>query len=273
MKQFFADNLKKFRTEKNISQEQLAQALDVSNQAVSKWECAVSYPDTEMLVSIADFFNITVDALLRENAGNSMYLNGLPDDDMIRILQCRGKRVIRYEDNTDMRMLLTINTDMLKETSSPSRLKIEIMGNADIQGDIYGDLNVKNNLNCGNVTSAIVSSTNINCGLVRTTEGITTSGNINCGNIDSKNNVSVGGNVNCGNIMSDDVSFSGNTNCCDITGNINSNGEIKCREINADNISCNKLKCKKDIHCNGSVKAEKIICDGQITRGNGQKTD
>lgn len=59
------EKLKSLRKEKNISQEKLAQYLNVSFQAVSKWENSSSYPDIELLPEIARFFGITVDELLQ----------------------------------------------------------------------------------------------------------------------------------------------------------------------------------------------------------------
>ena len=59
-----ADKLKELRSKKNISQEKLAQYLNVSFQAVSKWENGNSYPDITLLPDIAGFFGITVDELL-----------------------------------------------------------------------------------------------------------------------------------------------------------------------------------------------------------------
>ena len=59
------EKLKSLRREKNISQEKLAQFLNVSFQAVSKWENGSTYPDIELLPEIARFFGITVDALLQ----------------------------------------------------------------------------------------------------------------------------------------------------------------------------------------------------------------
>lgn len=59
------ETLKNLRKEKNISQEKLAQHLNVSFQAVSKWENSNTYPDIELLPEIARFFGITVDALLQ----------------------------------------------------------------------------------------------------------------------------------------------------------------------------------------------------------------
>ncbi len=60
----FYKKLKLLRKSKNITQEQLAGYLDVSPQAVSRWECGTACPDISMLPQIADFFEITVDELL-----------------------------------------------------------------------------------------------------------------------------------------------------------------------------------------------------------------
>lgn len=60
-----ADKLKSLRKEKNISQEKLAQYLNVSYQAVSKWENSTTYPDISLLPEIARFFGITIDELLQ----------------------------------------------------------------------------------------------------------------------------------------------------------------------------------------------------------------
>ena len=53
------------RKKKGLSQEQLADILGVSSQAVSKWENDISCPDISLLPQIADYFNITIDELLR----------------------------------------------------------------------------------------------------------------------------------------------------------------------------------------------------------------
>lgn len=58
------EKLKGLRKEKNVSQEKLAKYLNVSFQAVSKWENASTYPDIELLPELARFFGITVDELL-----------------------------------------------------------------------------------------------------------------------------------------------------------------------------------------------------------------
>ena len=56
--------IKLLRTNKQITQEQLADVLNISGQAVSKWESDTSSPDISMLPSLADYFGITIDELL-----------------------------------------------------------------------------------------------------------------------------------------------------------------------------------------------------------------
>lgn len=59
--------IKKYRREKDLTQEQLAEYLNVSVSAVSQWESGKTTPDIAMLVSIANLFNITTDELLGRN--------------------------------------------------------------------------------------------------------------------------------------------------------------------------------------------------------------
>ncbi len=60
----FAENLKKLRKEKYLSQEELAEVLDVSRQAVSKWEQGIGYPEAEKLLLISNKFNVSLDSLM-----------------------------------------------------------------------------------------------------------------------------------------------------------------------------------------------------------------
>ena len=54
------------RTGKGLSQEDLAQRLEVSRQSVSKWETSQSVPDLEKIIRLADLFGVSVDELVRE---------------------------------------------------------------------------------------------------------------------------------------------------------------------------------------------------------------
>ena len=60
-----SDRIQSLRKAKGITQEQLADAVGVSRQAVSKWEAEQSVPDLERVVAMAEFFDVTTDYLLR----------------------------------------------------------------------------------------------------------------------------------------------------------------------------------------------------------------
>lgn len=53
------------RKQKDITQEEMANAIGTSAQAISKWERGKNYPDIELLPTIADYFDISVDSLFR----------------------------------------------------------------------------------------------------------------------------------------------------------------------------------------------------------------
>ncbi len=60
----FAENLKQLRKEKQLSQEELAEILDVSRQAISKWEQGIGYPEVEKLLLLSRKLNISLDSLM-----------------------------------------------------------------------------------------------------------------------------------------------------------------------------------------------------------------
>lgn len=58
------ENIKKLRKDKNLSQEQLAEMINVSRQAISKWESNKACPDMENLILLREIFNVTLDDLV-----------------------------------------------------------------------------------------------------------------------------------------------------------------------------------------------------------------
>lgn len=60
-----AENLRRLRLEKKLTQEQLAEKLGVSGQAVSRWETGATYPDVMLLPEMAEMFGVLVDDLFR----------------------------------------------------------------------------------------------------------------------------------------------------------------------------------------------------------------
>lgn len=60
----FGNNLRMIRKEKGLTQEHLAEILDVSRQAVSKWESNSGYPETDKLLTIAKELDVSLDYLM-----------------------------------------------------------------------------------------------------------------------------------------------------------------------------------------------------------------
>lgn len=64
----FAENFKTLRKTKNITQEKIAEILGVTGQSVSRWEMGICYPDLELLPIISNYFGVSIDHLLSNDA-------------------------------------------------------------------------------------------------------------------------------------------------------------------------------------------------------------
>lgn len=93
MSSVFSNNLRRLRQAKGYTQEQVANHLGVSPQAISRWECGATFPDILLLPTIAEHYCVTVDDLFRENAAaykhyadrlSSLYQSTRDRDDFIR---------------------------------------------------------------------------------------------------------------------------------------------------------------------------------------------
>ena len=62
-----SEKLYQLRKQQGLSQEQLAGQLNVSRQAVSKWESGTATPETEKLLAISNYFKVSLDYLMKES--------------------------------------------------------------------------------------------------------------------------------------------------------------------------------------------------------------
>ncbi len=95
MEMNIGNKIRELRKKKGITQEQLASALGITSQAVSKWEMSTGYPDIAMLPVIAGYFGVSMDTLfnydadkLEENIMNVLYHSrgGKPFEEAEKIL-------------------------------------------------------------------------------------------------------------------------------------------------------------------------------------------
>lgn len=78
----FGEFLYTLRKEKGMTQAELAQALNVTNKAVSKWETGEAMPETAQLLPIAQIFGVTVDELLKGERREDADGNGYENEDI-----------------------------------------------------------------------------------------------------------------------------------------------------------------------------------------------
>ena len=71
-----AENLQYLRAREGLTQEQLAERLDVSRQSVSKWESSASFPEMDTLLKLCDMFHTDMDTLLRGSVERSLSQDG-----------------------------------------------------------------------------------------------------------------------------------------------------------------------------------------------------
>lgn len=91
----FGKNLKAIRKEKSISQEDLAEMLNVSRQAVSKWEQGIGFPETEKMLTLSKELNVSLDYLMgNEDFIDKSKIPGIPFSGKIMIRAQDGKSVV-----------------------------------------------------------------------------------------------------------------------------------------------------------------------------------
>ncbi len=105
----FAENLKRIRKENNLSQEQLAEQLGVSRQAVSKWESGLAYPEMDKVLQLSKMFHFNIDELLNQD------IKEVSSDKQSKVL------INKYID--DFFSFITKTVDMFSSMKWKSKLK------------------------------------------------------------------------------------------------------------------------------------------------------
>ena len=95
-----AANILKYRKKSGLSQDELAQKVGVTFQAVSKWENAKAAPDITFLPIMADIFGCYIDELFGRTVKTEIHFDlctefPFPDDTIMREVLCNGRKIIK----------------------------------------------------------------------------------------------------------------------------------------------------------------------------------
>ena len=129
------NNIKFYRTQKKMTQEELAELLGTTSKSISRWEQSLTYPDITLLPFIANIFEVTVDELLG--------VESIKQDEYVKELK---KQADQYAMNNDYKTELNLWQEAYKKLPNNEEVKI-------------GLINVMNTINI--ITNEIKYSTEI----------------------------------------------------------------------------------------------------------------
>ena len=91
----FQDKIQRLRKERGLSQEEMAEAIGLSRQAIAKWEAGLTYPDIDNLVALSNYFMVTIDSLLKKEEGCSSLMKpaGRVATEELAAFLCKAKKL------------------------------------------------------------------------------------------------------------------------------------------------------------------------------------
>ena len=169
-------NIRVFRLQNKLTQEQLAEKLGVTFQAVSKWETNANTPDISLLPGIAKALGVMIDDLFSDKSKVfPIASDQIKDDDIIRIVQMKGRRILSVSPMTGANPPIQIQFPR-NCNEKTQYFKVEVYGHILSEGAINGDVISHGSIECPviNAAGSILSD-----GDIRAHE-INAAGNITC---------------------------------------------------------------------------------------------
>ena len=197
-------NICALRRKQGLTQEQLAQKLDVTNQAVSKWETDQCCPDTMLLPKLADVFEITIDELFGRVPARE---------------EEKKAADLPWKDDNAFHVVLYHGHTLVGSQPEKANLTFEYEGPAK---DIYCAMN----LSCGDVQGNVSAGGNVECGDVG--GAVNAGGYAECGDVTGCLNA--GGYVECGDV-SGSVKAGAYVECADVGGNVTAGAYVECGDV------------------------------------------
>ena len=255
-------NLSIFRKQRHLTQEQLANELGLTFQAISKWENGLSCPDISLLPQLAEIFGVTIDDLFREQTEESVQETTAEEPSATE-----KKAEEKAEEKKPDRMTLEISGEdkdvrkMLKDPGVRLEPKINSLNQAadELLQNLFDskhepvtlpDLSEERPVSDGPAEGLpweddgiyravlfkgrmLVCTSPEGKGTVGSSnmdldQSILSCFSVSCGDVDG--NVSAAGNVSCGDVGGN-ASASGNLICGDVGGNVSAEGNVTCQSV------------------------------------------
>ncbi len=225
MNELIGNNIMILRKENGLTQEQLANALGISYQAVSKWETGNACPDISTLPLLADLFSVSVDQLIGRvplmgqpesteccgapsEAARAEQSLPWPDDDNFYAVLYHGHHLV--DSLAGDPGLVAAAEHFVFEYEGPAR-NVSSDFSVEIKGDVAGFVEAGINVKCGDVGGAVRAGGDVNCR-------------------DVEDSVNAGGSVNCADV-GESVSAGASVRCSDVGGNVNAGLKVQCGDV------------------------------------------
>ena len=129
----FGDRLKQIRTSQGLSQEQLAEKIGVSRQAITKWETKKGLPDIENMVILAEIFKVTLDELVLQESQRlerqqTLYESETVydiDGDKHFDIRMGSARSVVITSGTDEKIHIKLQSETLENLASLYKIKLD----------------------------------------------------------------------------------------------------------------------------------------------------
>lgn len=184
----------------NITQDALAQRLEVSNQAVSKWESDQCCPDIQLLPRLADIFGITIDELFDRPAP-------------------AGRARLPWADDGTLHAVLYRGHSLLQEAPEAREITLTIEG-------ALLDLDSAFSVNCGAVAGDIHAGRDVHCDDVG--GNVEAGGSVTCDEISG--DAQAGGSITCDDIGGN-AQAGGSITCDEVSGSVFAGAQVRCDSV------------------------------------------
>lgn len=129
----FSEKLKEIRKKEGISQEQLAEKIGVSRQAITKWETGKGLPDVENMVIIAEIFKTTLDELLMDSVTKATSETSVYTSETIYDIDCEkhfdvnigSAAAIMLSSGDDEKLHMKLSSETLENLDSMFKIKLD----------------------------------------------------------------------------------------------------------------------------------------------------